>query len=492
MVLQAGLEYPHFYTHQKQVKSQDLSPFKIVSQMMIFNFSLNVANCIRRTVTIVSCLLFFLSFPLFLQAEFLQVEDSAVQSGHNLMAAPRHFQLLNGLQVVAADLPGSPSIAIRLFIKRGTSTLQAPPGLVALLAAVWANPASNSPAAQFREGEIPFAIRTDPDSIVLQVECGPDALEFSLRLLGRLVMKSEVSAETLEQARLQLLSSCEKTSPLELGLEKFSTSLFGQHPYGRSKCGDPAQIKSITREQVLAFLSEQIKPNQAFLILSGEISNLEIDDMVRSNYGSWIKGGQDEPAPSLFVSRGDSVSLSLEVKGMPDALLFFGVGMPQRLSNQDSELVLLNCLLGGLGPNSRLMKEFSRRRIPFTHIESRMDLYRAGGQLQIIARLSRDADERAWDAAKACLDSFKNALVSQEELEMAQNQLIKDFDINMRAPNQLADWLGQTELYGIAPNFLLTYSSSLRVVTPERLRETAKQYFSSARIVSVVVRGTAH
>ncbi len=403
----------------------------------------------------------------------------------------QHFQLLNGLQVVAANLPQAPSVAVQLLIKHGTSSLQGPPGMVALLASLWAYPVSNSPASQFREGEIPFAIRTDPDSIVLQAECGSDALDFSLRLFAQLMMQTEVSDEVLERVRQQLLSRLESAGPLELGRDKFAAALFAQHPYGQSGWGDPELIKKITREQVMTFIKEQIKPNQSAIILTGAISNLEMGDLIRSRLGAWVKGGREPQSLPLFTSRGSSVSLSLKVKEIADSLLLFGMGMPPRLSNQYYELIFLNYLLGGCGSGSRLIKEFTRLQIPFSQLESRLDFYRVGGQLQIVARLPGNGLERPLEIVRTVLESFKNFPVAPETLEMARKQLLREYEGLLHDPVQLARWLVQMELYEMAPSFLPDYSAALKAVTPERIQQVAKQCLSSAPTVTVMIRGAA-
>lgn len=299
-------DFPRFFLSLPALgKSLDLQPLNKKNSKMINCMHWFGMECgLGRRVVQVLGVLFLSSCPTFLMAEN---NTPAPPAGPNLNL--RQFQLLNGLQVVTANLTQTPSIAIQLLIKQGTSSLQGPPGIVALLASLWTDPAPNSPASQFREGEIPFAIQTDPDSITLRAECGPDALDFSLRLFAQLVMQSEVSNEDLERVRQQLVSRLENAGPLEQSRRKFAAALFGQHPYGQSGWGDPALIKKITREQILTFIKEQIKPNQSAIILTGSISNLELGDMIRSRLGAWVKGGREPQIPPPFTSRGDSVSL---------------------------------------------------------------------------------------------------------------------------------------------------------------------------------------
>jgi zinc protease len=411
-----------------------------------------------------------------------------------LAAVPKlkleHFQLLNGLQVVTAELPQAQSIAVQLLIKHGTSSYNYPPGIVALLVSLWTDAGANSPARLFQEGEIPFAIRMDPDSIVIQAECNPDALDFSLRLISRLVMPAEISDASWERVRQQLLSRLHNTGPLELGRIKFAEALFDQHPYAQPMWGDPESIQKITREQVVAFTKEQIKPNQSALILAGALSNLELGDLIRSRLGAWVKEGHKPQNPPPLSNRGSSVSLSLEVKTMSGSLILFGVGMPPRLSDQYYELTFLNRLLGGGGSSSRLSQEFSRRNIHFSQLESQLDLYRAGGQLQIVAQLAGDELVPALDGIKNSLESFKILPAAPEELEVARDQLLREYESVMRNPNQLAQWLGQLELYDIAPAFLAEYAAAMKAVTPERIQQVAKQCLSSIRTVTILVRGT--
>jgi predicted Zn-dependent peptidase len=439
----------------------------------------------------------------------LLVADS-IDTNSSPFSRTRRFELLNGLTVDLVEMPAAKSISIRLLIKQGTASPQYAAGSVSMLSALWTDTTPPGPFYQFKEAEIPAAVQTDPDSLTLQVDGPPDALEFALRLIGQLVTQPICTTKIVENARKQVVAPkmTGATSPaditggankavvpdrfnllenaLQMGEERFTEVLFGVHPYGRSSTGRASVSNATNCEDFFSLVNNFAQPNRAALVVAGPVNPVEVEDLVRSKLGVWTRGSRSEVDIPVFANKGSSTQVQINLPEMEEAILIHGTGTPPRSNDIFFELTLLNQLLGGLGNNSHLRREFGRASIPFSRLESRLVFYRSGGVFQVLAQLPRREVSRGVEQINACLDSFKTMPVSIEEIQKARQELVEAFQASLATPAGVADHFCRLELFGISPVFLSSYQSRLEAVTPQKIQETAKLFMSSIRMVTVV------
>lgn len=80
-----------------------------------------------------------------------------------------------------------------------------------------------------------------------------------------------------------------ENNPLTPYTETLAHMLFPNHPYGRPIIGWGAEMAALTWEDAKAFYDTWYAPNNAILILSGDITPDEAYRLARTHYGSWRK-----------------------------------------------------------------------------------------------------------------------------------------------------------------------------------------------------------
>ncbi|MCL4523576.1 MAG: insulinase family protein, partial [Acidobacteria bacterium] len=127
-----------------------------------------------------------------------------------------------------------------------------------------------------------------------------------------------------------------------------AAALYGaQHPYGFREIGTLQGIKSITREDMLAFWKQNFVPNNAALVVAGNISAVELKALAEKVFTSWQKGTPARPA--LGNPKSTNARLILVDKpGAPQTeIRVVRVGAP-RSSPDFAALSVMNNILGGL------------------------------------------------------------------------------------------------------------------------------------------------
>jgi zinc protease len=67
--------------------------------------------------------------------------------------------------------------------------------------------------------------------------------------------------------------------------EKINAALFPDHPYGRSVIGDESQIAKLNRAKALAFYKAHYAPNNAILVVAGDVTVDEVHALAEKYFG---------------------------------------------------------------------------------------------------------------------------------------------------------------------------------------------------------------
>ena len=68
-----------------------------------------------------------------------------------------------------------------------------------------------------------------------------------------------------------------------------------RHPYGFSEIGTEASVKAMTRADMLAFWKQNFVPNNAALVVAGDITMAELRALAEKAFGAWQRGTPTRP-----------------------------------------------------------------------------------------------------------------------------------------------------------------------------------------------------
>src|SRR6185295_10606458 len=218
--------------------------------------------------------------------------------------APRLERTLpNGLRVIVARQTAVPKVTITLTILTGYSS--DPPdltGLAALTADVVQEGTKNRTSREIRRqvfgmgGSLTAGVSQDFSSLTVRglSEFTPQIID----LVADVAMHPTLPADEIAILKQQRLQNAlqQKGSPQFLANRQFRRALFGDHPYARtSETG--ATIQAIDRAKIEAFHHSHYRPNNAFLLVVGDVDPAAVMTVADKALGGWARG--DTPRPSF-------------------------------------------------------------------------------------------------------------------------------------------------------------------------------------------------
>ena len=438
--------------------------------------------------------IYLLAWPSFVIQASGQTPESP--SDNSKILRIHKYDLLNGLKTFVVQQDEAAEVAVTLLIKAGS--VADPPdknGLANLVAQtlLMANPRKSN--EQWREEihslDVDFKITLEPEATLFEASIPPKNVEAYLSLLNILILYPNFQPERVEPVKQALIKD-QLGNPqiMELAEQRFRQLVFGRHPYGRSLRGDPESLKVVRVEDLTSFYNSYYIPNNAALVIVGNVTPSAIIPFVREKWGGWTKGTR----PAFFFPKvGVRDNYSVQVvpkKGADWVGLIYGHIAPPRVTTDYFSLTVLNMVLGGLGRSSRLTAEFERRHLSFQRLQSLFLFHETGGEFQVTASVPNESVSQALETISDTIETLKQQPVKEAELKAAQSALVNEFAAGLKIPARVADHVVHMELYDLASDYLVAYPKRVEQISVERLQEAARTYLEPSRAVAVVVGDT--
>lgn len=206
------------------------------------------------------------------------------------------------------------------------------------------------------------------DRTAVSLTAATPNLRPSLDILADVIRNPAFSPSELERLRQQQLASIasEMTQPNIIARRVLPAILYGpEHPYGRPfiGSGDPAAIRSLTRDELVQFWRTWIRPDNATIFAVGDLPLDRLLALLEDRFGSWqppetVRGtkrfDRDIPSPRPQI-------VLVDRPGSPQSYLLAGEVLPVRGTQDLLPLLASNEALGG-SFLSRINMELRERR----------------------------------------------------------------------------------------------------------------------------------
>lgn len=231
-------------------------------------------------------------------------------SGKAASAPPESFTLSNGMNVLvipdhrapvvthmvwyrvgaADETPGKTGLAhfLEHLMFKGTESIE--PGQFSRIVA--RNGGQDNAFTHFDFTAYFQVIAKDRLPLVMEMEAD--------RMTNLVLTDAEVLPErdvVMEERRMRI-----ENNPVAALQSAMSEALYGEHPYGRDIIGHMEEIAGLTTEDALDFYARFYTPNNATLIVAGDITANELRPLAEKYYGSIA-----ERAPTFIRDRAQAV-----------------------------------------------------------------------------------------------------------------------------------------------------------------------------------------
>jgi predicted Zn-dependent peptidase len=179
-------------------------------------------------------------------------------------------------------------------------------------------------------------------------------LDDSLALYADVVQRPTFAPKEIERVRQTWLAGIaqEKTQPTYIALRLLPPLMYGPgHPYAIpfTGSGNEASIKSLTREDLLAFDHQWLRPDNATLVVVGDTTLKELVPLLEKHFGAWKAPA--EPLPTLAIAPVAQPSkprvILVDQPGAVQATILVGDLVPSTMDPKSLDLDMANGILGG-------------------------------------------------------------------------------------------------------------------------------------------------
>lgn len=205
-----------------------------------------------------------------------------------------------------------------------------------------------------------------------------DHLDASIGLWADVIQRPRFADADIERVRQTTLAGIkqEKSRPNSLALRLLPPLLYGEgHPYAIpfSGSGSEASISSLTRDDLLTFHRDQIRPELATVIVVGDTTLAEITPLLDKHFAQWKAQGDSPaiPQPAEVAKPTAAQMYLVDQPGAIQANIFIGQLVPSTKSPDALVFDIANSVLGGefssrLNMNLREDKSWSYGSYSFT------------------------------------------------------------------------------------------------------------------------------
>ena len=408
-----------------------------------------------------------------------------------------HFKLANGLEVVVIPDHRTPVITHMLWYRVGSADeTPGKSGLAHFLEHLLFKGTKKNPQGLFSKtiatiggNENAFTSsdytgyfqRVTRDRLKLMMEFESD------RMTGLVLTDDVVKPElqvVLEEQNMRVANK----PGARLG-EQMEAALYLNHPSGRPIIGWRHEIEALTRDDAIEFYRRFYTPNNAILVVAGDVKVDEVKALANETYGKVPRVTEVKPRvrPREPVQEAPrTVTLADPRVTQPSVQRYYLV--PSYATGRPGEGEALEVLahILGRGSNSRLYQEL---------VIGKGLAINAGGGYYGTALDQTRLNVSATPTPKTTLEQLEAGIdaviagviergVTEDELERSKNRLIADAVYAQDSQSMLARWYGTALTTGLTVEQVKTWPDRLRAVTAEDVRNAARQWLDKRRSVT--------
>jgi zinc protease len=411
---------------------------------------------------------------------------------------PASFTLQNGLQVVVIPDHRTPVVTQMIWYKVGSADeTPGKSGLAHFLEHLMFKGTAKHPAGEFSQTVLKIGgnenafTSTDYTGYFQRVPRDQLArmMEFEADRMTGLILKDEnVLPErdvVLEEFNMRVANN-----PDARLTEQMMAALYLNHPYGRPVIGWRQEIEKLDREDALAFYKRFYAPNNAILVIAGDIEANDVRPMVERFYApipaqpaipaQRVRPQEPVPAAPRTVTLSDPRVEQTSIRR------YYLVPSSATAAAGESPALDVLAQIMGSGANSYLYRALV--------IDKPLAISAGAGyqgtaldptqfQISVSPRPGVEFSqiEQAIDAVIA--DMAQNP-PRAEDLERVKTQLIAEAVYAQDNQATMARWYGGALTSGLSIEDIRSWPDRIRAVTAEQVRDAAQKWLDKKRSVT--------
>ena len=402
------------------------------------------------------------------------------------LGKPKTFTLKNGLKVIMVENNKLPRASASLTIDNKPYLEGEIAGVSSMMGSLLGRGTSNITKDEFNE-KVDFL-----GANVSFFSSGAFASSLKkyfpeiLELMADGVKNSQFTKEEFDkevQVTLDGLKSSEKSVTAAARRVENVLTYGRNHPLGEFTSKE--SVKKITLKDIKNNYNTYYRPNNAYLVIEGDIDTKKIKKLVKSLFADWEKG--TIPAYTMPVTK-NVATTEINFVNMDNAVqseIAIINNVDLTLGDKDYYAALIaNNILGG-GGTARLFMNLREDKGYTYGSYSSLRQSRYAGTFRATASVRNMVTDSSVVELQKEINRIRYQKVTAEELENSKEEYIGGFVMDVQKPRTVANFALNIARYNLPKDFYANYIKNIKAVTLDDVQNAAIKYFrgDKARIV---------
>ena len=406
-------------------------------------------------------------------------------------------KLENGLEVLVVQRSAIPLVNMTLMLNAGFAADQFTlPGTSTMAMAMLDEGTAKRSALEISEalallGAL-LSAGADLDTSTVSLSALRENLDDSLAIFADVMLNPVFPSAELDRLRSQYLALIrqEKTRPTSMALRVLPKLIYGEgHAYAQPLTGSGTEesIRAITRADLQKYHKTWFRPNNATLLVVGDINTTEITTKLKKLFKSWEPAEVPVKNIALVERRSEDAVYIVDKPGAEQSIIVAGEVAPPKSNSGEIAIEAMNDILGGqffsrINMNLREDKSWS--------YGARSMIMDAEGQRPFLIYAPVQTDKTS-ESMFEILDELTaiNAERTPTEDELARAKSSKTLSLPGRweTNGAVLQSMGEIVRFGLADDYWDTYADEVNALSTDDIARAATKVVFPEDLVWVVV-----
>jgi zinc protease len=330
------------------------------------------------------------------------------------------------------------------------------------------------------------------DSSFANVSVMSSKISQATEILADVVRHPTFKSEEVERLRQQSLDSVTLALGDPGSIARFVAArvVFGDSPYGHPISGTTESLTRITAADITRMHSRYYRPDNAILVIGGDITGKEGFALATRYFGDWQKPTIPLPTSSA-VDAGAAKTGRVVVIDKPDAGQAAVYLARSGINRKDPDYfrgIVSNSVLSGY--SGRLNQEIRIKRGLSYGAGSQLDARRDVGPFVASAQTKNESGAQVADLLLGEISRLASSPPADVELLPRKAVVIGNFSRNLETASGLVGQVGSLALYGMGLDEINRYINNVQAISTADIQKFAGTRLD-AKTANIIIVGNA-
>lgn len=401
-------------------------------------------------------------------------------------------KLTNGMAVWGIEQNELPLVQFNIVIKGGHYLDKLDkPGVASMMASLMNQGTKNKTPQELEEAIETLGarinIRSTGASINIGASCLVRTFDATLALMEEMLLEPRWDADEFALAKTRVINNLkrQKASPPALAGETFMGKVYGPgHIFSLNESGTLESVPAITIDDLKEWYNAYVSPSIANFHVAGSINQDKIMKSLQSLASRWPARDVVFPEYPVPAPLQKSEIIFIDVPGAKQSTIRIG---NLALAKSDPDYFAATVMNDHLGGNFlSLVNQVLREQKGFTYgATTQFSGSYIPGPFTAASMVRSSATLESVQIFKKLMEDYRNG-ISEKDLEMTRNYLIKSYALDFETLGALTGMLTEISMYNLPKDYVRLQQETIRNMTVEQHKALAQKYINPDKMYYVI------